>query len=306
MRVLAHIHTLNEAAVIDRAIAALERQARPPDAIIIVDNGSTDGTLDRKFPERVTVIRNPTNVGVSGSIRNGISYALEHGFDWIWILDADSAAEPDALKTLLALYEGWPLEQRDETAFLACLHYNADDGIPRHGSVFSRYRLRPVTPTPDERYYPCHVTIWSGCLYRLAALRRVGLPNPDYVMDWGEGEYGYRVMKAGYKGFICQNALLRHNLRGTSVTSIERKLGPITLRLREFAPVRCYYVCRNLIYFALYDAAAGRVRLLCGAVRWVIPLTLNFLLRPRHHGPQIRACLRGLWDGVTGNIQARY
>src|SRR6266700_8019495 len=98
MRVLAHIHTLNEAAVIEQAIAALERQTRPPDAIIIVDNGSTDGTRDRRFPEGVTVIRNPTNVGVSGSIRNGILYALEHGFDWIWILDADSAARSDALE----------------------------------------------------------------------------------------------------------------------------------------------------------------------------------------------------------------
>jgi hypothetical protein len=33
---------------------------------------------------------------------------------------------------------------------------------------------------------------------------------------------------------------------------------------------------------------------------------MNFLLRPRNHGGQIRACFRGIWHGITGNIAARY
>jgi GT2 family glycosyltransferase len=139
-------------------------------------------------------------------------------------------------------------------------------------------------------------------------VRQIGLPNADYVLDWGEGEYGYRVMKAGYKGFICLDAVLQHNIRGyMSLNTVKVvKLGPATWRFREFAPIRCYYYCRNPIYFALYDAAQGRIRLLRGAARRVLSLTLNFLLRPRDHGAQIRACLRGVWHGITGNIVARY
>jgi rhamnopyranosyl-N-acetylglucosaminyl-diphospho-decaprenol beta-1,3/1,4-galactofuranosyltransferase len=67
MRVLAHIHTYNEAGFIERALAALQQQTRPLDAIVIVDNASTDGTVDRAFPENVTVIRNSTNLGTSGA-----------------------------------------------------------------------------------------------------------------------------------------------------------------------------------------------------------------------------------------------
>src|SRR5437870_2894701 len=104
MRVLAHIHTLNAADVIDRCLDALQRQTRPPDAILIVDNGSTDGTLNRRFPEQVTVIRNPANLGVIGSIRVGIADALDHGFDWIWVLDADGVPEPRALAIMLKSY----------------------------------------------------------------------------------------------------------------------------------------------------------------------------------------------------------
>jgi len=47
MRVLAHIHTFNDADIIDRTIESVQRQTRPVDGILVVDNASTDGTLDR-------------------------------------------------------------------------------------------------------------------------------------------------------------------------------------------------------------------------------------------------------------------
>ncbi len=317
MRVLAHIHTLNEADVIGNTLDALQHQTRPPDAILIVDNGSTDGTLDRTFPEKVSAIRNPANLGVSGSIGIGFGHALEHGFDWIWLLDADSLPEPQALATLLDAYAGWPSSLQQETAFIACLP--VDEGQPIHGGVFTRNGRAVVTPAPGERCYTCHLTIWSGSLFRMAAVRRIGFPNPDYFMDRGELEYQYRIMKAGYKGFIHQDAVVRHNIRGPSITSKRMKFGPINLKFYELAPYRCYFICRNTLYFTLYDSTEGRLAkfrelwrvrsrpgrpFMSGVVWQVALLTLNFGLRPLTHGAQIRACLRGAWDGLTGNIAA--
>src|SRR5271165_3048978 len=105
MRILAHIHTMNDEAVIEQLLDALRRQTRPLDAIVIVDNASTDRTLDRVFPENVTVVRNAENLGTSGAIRIGLAHALEHGFDWTWIFDADSVPELDALENLTAFFE---------------------------------------------------------------------------------------------------------------------------------------------------------------------------------------------------------
>jgi rhamnosyltransferase len=307
MRVLAHIHTLNDADIIDRTIEAIRRQTRPVDGILVVDNASTDDTLERPTVKSATVLRHPENRGTSGTVHSGLRFALEQGYDWVWVFDADSVPEPDALEKLLDLYAGFPQDLQKETAFLACIHYNVQDDVEQHGGVFTRRGFVRVEPRPEERFYLCHVVIWSGCLYRVPAIREIGLPNPDYMLDWGEGEYGYRVMKAGYKGFVDREAVLHHNIRGyTSLTSVKVKLGPATLKFREFAPIRCYYTCRNPLYFAIYDAAGGRLRLFRGAARRVFPLTLNFLLRPRNHGAQIRACLRGLWHGFTGNITARY
>ena len=317
MRVLVYTHTYNEAAVIGEWLDGLQRQTRPPDAILIVDNASTDGTLDRTFPEQVSVIRNAANLGISAAIGIGFAYALEHGFDWIWILDADSVPEPEALAMLLGLYAGWPNSLQQETAFIACLP--VDEGQPLHGGLFTRNGRAVVTPAPEQRCYTCHLTIWSGSLFRLAAVRQIGFPNADYFIDRGELEYQYRVMKAGYKGFIDQDAVVRHNILGPSITSKRIKIGPITLRFYELAPFRCYLICRNTLYFTLYDSAEGRLAkfrelwrvrsrpgrsIMSGVVWQVALLTLNFVLRPRTHGAQIRACLRGIWDGLTGNIAA--
>jgi rhamnosyltransferase len=307
VRVLAHIHTFNDADIIDRTIAAVRRQTRPVDGILVVDNASTDGTPERPSLKHVTVLRHPENLGTSGAVHSGFRFALEQGYDWIWVFDADSVPEPDALEKLLDLYTGWPPKLQDETAFLACLHSNVQDGVPQHGGLFTRHGIARAQPGPEARHYRCHFVIWSGCLYRLAAVGQVGLPNPDYVLDWGEGEYGFRVMEAGYKGFIHQDAVLHHNIRGRmSYTPIEVKVGPASFTFYEFLPIRCYYGCRNMIYFLLYERGQGRHRLLLRTIVNVTRQTGGFLLKPRNHGKHILACLRGIWHGLTGNIAARY
>ena len=64
MRVLTHIHTFNDADIIDRTIAAVRRQTRPVDGILVVDNASTDGTLDRPSLQHATILRNRENLGL--------------------------------------------------------------------------------------------------------------------------------------------------------------------------------------------------------------------------------------------------
>jgi GT2 family glycosyltransferase len=172
--------------------------------------------------------------------------------------------------------------------------------------MFTEHGVAPNEPALDARYYPCHFTVWSGCLYRLAAVRQIGLPNPDYVLDWGEGEYGYRVMKAGFKGFVYRSAILHHNIRGyKSVAPVTIRRGAETVTVYEFPAIRCYYSCRNMLYFVLYDSR-GRRRQFLRSVYGPAKLTLGLMLHPRNHGKHIRACLRGVWHGITGNIAARY
>lgn len=307
MRILAHIHTFNDADIIERTIEAVRRQTRPVDGILVVDNASSDGTLEQACLVGITVVRHQENLGTSGAVVTGFRHALAQDYDWIWIFDADSTPHPDALEKLLDLFGRMPAKVQDRTGFLACLPRNQRDERPHHGATFTRDGLAVVRPRSDERYYPCHISIWSGCLYRLEAVRKVGLPDPNYVLDWGEFEYGYHMMKGGYQGFIHRDSILDHDIRGTpSLNAVEIRLGFAMTTVYEFPPIRCYYMCRNMLYFALYDVDLGRLGLSRRVVWTVFRLTMNFLLRPLNHGAQIHACLRGIWDGITGNIVARY
>lgn len=307
MKILGHIHTFNDADIIEQALDALQTQTHPLFRLLIVDNASSDGTLDRVFPEHVTILRHEANLGTSGTVRTGMQYALDHQYDWIWIFDADSEARKDALETLVALYHSMTAADQERVGFLACLPLSEPDAHPMHGAHFSPRGLKVVRPEPGQSYYRCDVTIWSGCLYSMDMVRTVGLPSADYVLDWGEFEYNYRIMKAGYRGFVHCESILRHNIRGeSSLAPRPFRIGPLVLRSYEFPPIRCYYALRNMLYFSLYEKEEHRLTLLRGVGWWVVRLTGNFLLRPIHHTAHIAACFRGIWHGLTKRMQQRF
>ena len=125
-------------------------------------------------------------------------------------------------------------------------------------------------------------------------------------LDWGEGEYGYRIMTAGYEGFIDQEACLHHNVGGKSFDLRQVALGPLRFTMLTAPPIRCYYGCRNMLYFLLYEAPRRQPKMIVRTVLGVARQTVSYLLEPRRHREHLRACLRGFWHGVTGNIAARY
>ncbi|MGA2410739.1 MAG: glycosyltransferase [Candidatus Binataceae bacterium] len=307
MKVLAHIHTFNDADIIDQTIGSVLRQTRPVDGIVVVDNASTDRTLEQPSLKNVTVLRHCQNLGTSGSVATGLRFGLEHGYDWVWLFDADSNPEPDALERLLTLYADWPQALQDEIGFLSCLPHNVPDGELLYGGLFTARGLGQACPAPGEPYYPCDFTIWSGCLYRVATVRQIGLPNTDYVLDWGEHEYAYRVKQAGLKAFMVQDAVMRHNIRGEmTMDPIKVQLGPLRFQYVNLPPIRCYYLFRNGFYFGLYVFKEGGLHLLTSDGKEMIKLTAKYLIHPRKHKQLILASVRGIWHGLTGNIAARY
>jgi GT2 family glycosyltransferase len=79
-------------------------QLKDSDKLIIVDNGSTDDSLER-FQERlagIEVIRNATNLGFQGGMNTGIREAMRLGSRWIMLLNSDTIASPNMLATLLS------------------------------------------------------------------------------------------------------------------------------------------------------------------------------------------------------------
>jgi GT2 family glycosyltransferase len=307
MRVLAHIHTMNDAAVIEQLLEALRRQTRPPDAILIVDNASTDGTLDRAFSEAVAIVRNPKNLGTSGAIRIGLAHALEHGFDWTWIFDADSVPEPDLLEKLLAFFERLPSAPREQVCFLAGLPLGAAGEVKEPPISLEGEKMRRLPLASARDFTQCDCLLWSGSLFHMAAVARIGLPSADYMLDLAEVEYGYRARQLGFTSYVVHNGVIHHDVgRKPRAARPLYWSGPSSLDSYDFPPARCYYCARNWIYFWLYQCTPHRMTRALRAIAKSVAFTMRFAVRPIGYRRQLIACIRGIRDGLTMHMERRY
>ena len=100
-KVWATIVTLNRLEMLKECVDALRCQTRPPDRILVVDNGSEDGTEEWLNEQDEVMVIRQTNTGSAGGQFTAFKAAYENGADWIWTMDDDVFPEKGALKELL-------------------------------------------------------------------------------------------------------------------------------------------------------------------------------------------------------------
>jgi dolichol-phosphate mannosyltransferase len=98
-RILLVLPALNEAGKIASTISKVP--AGVVDEILLVDDGSTDGTGEEAAALGAMVVRHPRNMGVGAAIRTGILYADEHGFDVVVVAASDDQDVPAEIPRLL-------------------------------------------------------------------------------------------------------------------------------------------------------------------------------------------------------------
>jgi len=178
-----------------------------------------------------------------------MQYAIAHGYDWIYILDADSAPAPDAIEKVASLL---PKPEPAASGHDMVARQPAErGGFAHHASVFTPHGIEMVDPPPEPSHYRCNTNMWSGSLYRLDAVKDVGLPDANYVLDYGDVIYGYEGMIRAYTALPSKPAS-----SGTSSSPVDtlqrRRFGRRLVEVYYAAPIRCYYSWRNSIYFWTY------------------------------------------------------
>ena len=103
-RVVAVVVTYNREQLLAQCLDALAAQERRPDAVVVIDNASTDhsGRVADEHPLDADVVHLHRNVGGAGGFAAGIARALmRHDADWVWVMDDDTVPRPGALAALL-------------------------------------------------------------------------------------------------------------------------------------------------------------------------------------------------------------
>ena len=161
------IPAYNEVLTLGDTLRSLQAQTLEAEEIVVVDDGSTDGTGDLARTFGVTVLRPPKNTGSKAGAQ---TFALSHvRTEYTMAIDADTTLAPDAIAKLMPVFE-------DSRVAAACGMV-----IPRHvDSIWERgryieYLFAFTFYKPVQDYYQ-RPLISSGCFsaYRTDVLRRLG------------------------------------------------------------------------------------------------------------------------------------
>ena len=213
VRVTAVVVTHNRVALLRECLAALRAQTRRPDAVLVVDNASADGTADvvrEEFPE-VQLLRLAENEGATGGFHAGLEAGRAGGADWLWLLDDDSIARPDALERLLeapARAAGLPAP-----ALLAS-RVDWRDGRPHpmNMPVVRRRDVPVLIAACAAGLVPLRTATWVSLLVRGDAIDRHGLPRKAFFFQADDIEYTARLLRREH-GYLVPESAVEHRTR---------------------------------------------------------------------------------------------
>ena len=256
-RVAAVVVTHNRADLLDGLLDCLTAQTRPADAVLIIDNASTDHTrrlLDdelvtsrARLPLRVT--RTNENLGGAGGFHLGMRLAYQGGYDRIWLLDDDVSPAPDCLETLLAHRQDCLMAVRqDRSGRLverAATRFDLRNPLairPKTAMVETTYGTRENMPPLVE----LENVAFEGFLVRRTVIDAIGFPDPSYFIFYDDVDYAVRARRAGFRIWAVRDAVVvrqldfdqQHDMDGWKGYYMYRNLFAVHLRYGENALVR--------------------------------------------------------------------
>jgi GT2 family glycosyltransferase len=211
MKITAVIVTYNRLKFLQKCLQAVREQTRKPDTIIVVNNGSTDGT-QQWLTEQPVITYNQANLGGAGGFSSGIDMAYSLGTDWIWLMDDDTIPHPDALQQLLTAFAKLEPHQ-SEVGFLCSVALWTDGSIHKMNRPRLQNDIRKAARFSfvSENNYPLvQFGTFVSMLLSSKAVEKVGLPIKEYFIWCDDVEYTKRIINSGMAGLAVKESLTLH------------------------------------------------------------------------------------------------
>lgn len=188
--------------------------------IIVVENGSTDGSLElvkSLYPE-VTLLPQKKNLGFDGGVNVGIRYALDKNYPYIALLNNDAVADKDWLRHLVMALENNPQAGIATCKFMDSAKQHLDstgDIYTTWGLSYPRGRGEPVSEKYDGDTLVFGAS-GGASLYRAALLRQIGLFDEDFFAYYEDVDISWRAQLTGWKVAYEPKAIAYHKISATS------------------------------------------------------------------------------------------
>jgi GT2 family glycosyltransferase len=189
-------------------LASLQLQDYPNFNLLVVDNGSTDGSVDqiKKAMPSVELLQTGANLGFGGGCNVGMRHAMDCGADYVWLINSDSIADRHALSALVRT-----ADQDLALGSVGSVLYEVDavDTVQLWGGG----RVHLWSGKSQHRLSPGPLDFISGAsaLLRCAAIKQVGMfDQAAFFMYWEDTDLAFRLRKAGWQLAVAADSQVWH------------------------------------------------------------------------------------------------
>ncbi len=282
----------NRKADLLRCLKSVQTTDYPCYQVVVVDNGSTDGSVEavrESFPA-VTLLLQTENLGYTGGNNLAIRYLLDRQVDYFFLLNNDALIDEQTLSILVDT--AW---QNPSAGFLGPLVLTIEKPdviLTAGGSLVNGWRAeqRGIGEVNCGQYaIPEEVDYISGCalLVPRRVIEQIGVLDEDFFSYDEDMEWCRRGNKHGWQVLLVPRAKAWH---------------PDTRLRDEDAPIVSYYIARNNLMFAQKQKLGLRITL--SILFYYVRTMLSWTLLPkwRHKKIQRRALWFALKDFPTIKI----
>jgi GT2 family glycosyltransferase len=271
------------------AVASVLKMDYPNFRVVIIDNGSTDNSVEmlQKIEDgRIELISSPENLGFTGGCNLGFERALQYGSDYVWLLNSDAVTEVSTLSSLVKTAEAdsriglvSPLIaslQRPSIFMYASGFYDAEVRsceTTRHLDVATKW----ATEHADRI-----LLLGTALLVKVDLIRKIGMLDNDLFAYWEDNDFSMRSNEAGFRNVVDFSSIVYHSEKFPTDNPDDIK------------PHYWYYIARNQIRFWKKHADfIPRMRPLW----WAYQLQLKHINLFKGAERSRQAILSGMWDG---------
>lgn len=245
-KISAVVVTYNRLNCLKKVIGCLKKQTHTLSNIIIINNGSNDGTTEWLKQQFDIIVINQENVGGSGGFYRGIQEAIKFENEWIWCMDDDVYPRKDCLEKLLK-------EDKPNIGILCPKRIQANKVFISEykklnlSNPFKKLHQSRLLTKDIVKGLPIEIEgmVFEGPLIKRCVIEQIGLPNKDLFIFYDDTDYSYRCVLAGYKVIYIPEAILDKELFNSNLSKVE---------LLNKNRWKTWYHIRNTAYFCKHYA----------------------------------------------------
>jgi GT2 family glycosyltransferase len=236
-RVVAVVVSMNDAIWLKSCIRAVADANHPNIALVVVANDCTDSTIDvcKASPIPVKILQTRSRLGFAAANNIALHWAIDQGFDYVMLLNADTVAHPSSIAVLARF-----LDTRPDYGVVGSLQFEYGDSSWSEWNKWSQDTVRHaqelgehIVKSGNDVWLEHNYVQGAAMMFRIASIPRVGLLDTVYGSFYEETDLCRRHALAGLKTAIVFGSKVQHFGGGNWKSNCKGRLTRDHLFLRN-------------------------------------------------------------------------